>query len=258
MLKPLFFFFFFSLWECLAETPDNFPPARSISQGGWPHQVPLPAWPVPGLLGGGENGAGKGGRSPLLSVCSSFPQSPTTRFCSRPRWWWPGLEDRGQGCGSRLRGCFGSHCIPKAPQCLGSPGVSPGDGGQWLGTPQLAGDLWGLCGGCLRSSLRAEASISWPSPERQTGCRTGGTGPGAMSLPCQEPHHPTFIADHIIRFSLAANSSPPPPALLSQLFLFIALDLFHACIVSAVKSFPEGYKVRGFGFCSPPPPSFYF
>lgn len=147
---------------------------------------------------GGGNSAGEGVRSPLLSVCSSFPQSQTTRFCSKPQWWWrPGLGDRGQGCSSRLRGCFGSQSIPIAPQCRGSPGVSPGDGDSgwgphnWLGTS-------GASAGAVSAPLCGQKP---PSRGRDPNDRwvVGQGGQGLGPCPClaRSPTNPQPFASSL-------------------------------------------------------------
>lgn len=135
---------------------------------------------------GGDSGVGKGVKNPPPAH-SSFPP----RFCSNPRWR-PGLGKGGSGCTQHLWECSWarSPSIPKAPRCLGSPGAPPRAGDSswgphnWLGTPQLAGDI---SEDAPCSSLQAEASISWPSPEQQTGDKEGWDQGHRRSPPDPKP-----------------------------------------------------------------------
>lgn len=194
--------------------------------GGRPHQPLLPAQPVPqgtAVLGRGEEPAS-------YLFAPAFHRVKQPDFAANPG---GGLAS---GTGDEdAANTFGDapgtgpnpspkrrsgRAAPACPQVMGDSGWGPR---HWLGTSL------GPLRGCPGSSLRAEASTSWPSPERQTGCGDrrggtgGGTGLGAVLSPRglrQEPHRPTdlflllllffFVADGLISFSPAANSSSLP------------------------------------------------
>lgn len=103
---------------------------------------------------------------------------------------------------------------PQSTTVPGQPWRVPRGWGQQLGTPQLAGDISGASVGLLCSSLQAEASISWPSPERQTGDKEGwDQGPcphlrGRGGAP--QPTALLFITDHRITFPPLQIHEVPP------------------------------------------------
>lgn len=73
---------------------------------------------------------------------------------------------------------------PQSTAVPGQPRRAPEGWGQQLGTPQLAGDI---SEDAPCSSLQAEASISWPSPEQQTGDKEGWDQGHRRSPPDPKP-----------------------------------------------------------------------
>lgn len=127
-------------WERLTEIADYFPSARSILLGVG-HTSPLH---LPSLsLGsrGGQRCWGAGKQQPPSSlVAPALCQIHPLGFAANPG------GDR--GCSGHLQGCsrVRSQPTPEAPQCLGSRGVSPGDGVSSWGPHNCLGTSLGPLG----------------------------------------------------------------------------------------------------------------